>query len=59
MTSFVKKTRKKDVVGNVTFDLIGLLPTNHIIAYITMAYGSLKGNVRCYNSKIAQTAQTI
>ena len=63
MTSFVKKTRKKDgnvtFVGNVTFDLIGLLPTNHIIAYITMAYGSLKGNVRCYNSKIAQTAQTI
>ena len=33
MTSFVKKTRKKDV-GIVTFDLIaGLLPTNHIIAY--------------------------
>ena len=30
--------RKKDVVGIVTFDLIGLLPTNHIIAYITMAY---------------------
>ena len=25
----------------VTFDLIGLLPTNHIIAYITMAYQSL------------------
>ena len=22
----------------VTFDLIGLLPINHIIAYITMAY---------------------
>ena len=34
MTSFVKKkTCKKDVVGIVTFDLIGLLPTNHIIAY--------------------------
>jgi len=29
---------EKDVVGIVTFDLIGLLPTNHIIAYITMAY---------------------
>ena len=26
------------------FDLIGLLPTNHIIAYITMAYWSLLGN---------------
>ena len=26
------KTREKDVVGIATFDLIGLLPTNHIIA---------------------------
>ena len=25
------KTREKDVVGIVTFDLIVLLPTNHII----------------------------
>ena len=25
----------------VTFDMIGLLPANHIIAYITMAYQSL------------------
>ena len=33
MTSFVKKTREKDVVGIVTFDLIGLLCTNNIIAY--------------------------
>ena len=43
MMSFVKKkkTRKKEVVGIVTFDLIGLLPTNHSIAYITMAYRSL------------------
>ena len=32
----------------INFDLIGLLPTNHIIAYIiTMAYLSLWGNVRC------------
>ena len=29
--------REKDVVGIVTFDLIGLRPTNHIIAYTTMA----------------------
>ena len=36
-----KKNTKKDVVGIVTFDLIGLLPTNHIIAYITMACWSL------------------
>ena len=35
-----KKTREKDFVGIVTFDLISLLPTNHIIAYITMAYRS-------------------
>ena len=27
----MKQTRKKDMVGIVTFDLIGLLPTNHII----------------------------
>ena len=27
----MKQTRKKDIVGIVTFDLIGLLPTNHII----------------------------
>ena len=36
-----KKTREKDVVLIVTFDLIGLLPTNNIIAYVTMAYRSL------------------
>ena len=40
MMLFVEK-KKEDVVGIVTFDLIGLLPTNHIIAYITMAYRSL------------------
>ena len=34
-----KKKHEKDVVGIVLFDLIGLLPTNQIIAYITMAYG--------------------
>ena len=32
-----KKTREKDVVGIVTFDLTGLLPPNLIIAYIAMA----------------------
>ena len=35
--SFVKKKCEKDI-GIVTFDLIGLLPTNHIIAYITTTY---------------------
>ena len=33
--------REIDVVGIGTFDLISVLPTNHIIAYITMAYQSL------------------
>ena len=41
------KMRRKDVVGIVTFDLIGLLLTNHITAYITMAYQSLWENVWC------------
>ena len=33
------ETRRKDVFI-ITFDLIGLLATNHIIAYVTMAYRS-------------------
>ena len=41
MTSFVQKKHEKEVFGIITFDLIGLLPTNHITAYITMAYWSL------------------
>ena len=36
----MKQTRKKDLVGIVTFDLIGVLPTNRIISYFTMAYQS-------------------
>ena len=48
------KTREKDV-GIVTFDLIGLLPTNHIIAYITMAYIGVCEETFDINSKIAQT----
>ena len=32
MTSFRQKTREKDVVGIVTFDLIGSLAPNHVIA---------------------------
>ena len=55
-------TREKDVVGIVTFDLIGLLPggllrTNNIIAYITIAYRSEE--TFDVNSKIAQTTQCI
>ena len=37
----MKQTRKKDLVGIVTFDPIGVLPTNRIISYFTMAYQSL------------------
>ena len=37
-----------DVVGIfVTFNLTGLLPSNHIIAYIAMVYRSLWGTARC------------
>ena len=32
---------KKDVVGIVTFDQIGLLATNHVTAHISMAYRGL------------------
>ena len=65
MTSFAQKilvdcdchefamTQKwKDVVGIVSFNLIGFLPTNHIFAYITMAYEGLWGTFDV-NSKIA------
>ena len=40
-----RKMCETRVVGIVTFDLIGLLPTNHIIANIAMAYRSVGGNV--------------
>ena len=41
------KVHEKDVAGIAVFDLIGLLPTNHIIAYIkNIIYQSLWGNVR-------------
>ena len=48
-----KKTHKKDVVklNIVAFDLIGLLPTNHVIPYITMVYqrkrSMKRGNAQC------------
>ena len=61
MTSFVQKIlvdsnyqefdmtqmRQKYVVYIVLFDLIGLLPPNHIISYFTMAYtGALRLTLR-------------
>ena len=39
------KTREKDVVGIITFKLIGFLPTNHIIACITMTSRRLWENL--------------
>ena len=54
-----KKTREKDVVGIVTFDLIGLLHTNHIIAYITMAYTGVCKETFDIDSKMAQTTQNV
>ena len=48
MMSFVKKKKmsKKDVVRIVTFDLTGLLPTNHIIAYMYNYYNGKPEFVR-------------
>ena len=58
MTSFFFfKKCEKDVVRIVTFDLIGLLPTNHIILYITMAYGSLWGNGQCQQKNSSKNAK--
>ena len=55
--SFVHKTREKDVVGILTSDLIGLLPTNHNIAYITMEYTGVCEETFDFISIIAQTTQ--
>ena len=65
MTSFVQKvlvaynrhkTCEKDVVGTVTFDLIGFLPTNHIIIKLQEHTG-VYGETFDVNIKIAQTPQ--
>ena len=42
-----KKAYKKMLLELYHLYLIGLLPTNHIIAYITMAYRGFWGKVRC------------
>ena len=52
MTSFVQKKRAKP-------DLIGLLPTNHFIAYITMEYTGVCEETFDIHSKIAQTTQNV
>ena len=50
---------EKDVVGNVTSDLIALLPTNHIIAYITIWHTQVYEKTLNVNSTIAQTMQNV
>ena len=50
---------EKDVVGNVTSDLIALLPTNHTIAYITIRHTQVYEKMFDVNSKIAQTKKYI
>ena len=45
------------MVSAVPVDLIGLLPTNHIIAYITVAYTGVCEEMFDINSKKAQTMQ--
>ena len=52
-----KKKREKDVVEIITFDLISVLPTNHIIAYIW--HTGVCEETFNVNSKIAQTMQNI
>ena len=51
--------REKVVFGILTFDVIGLLPTNRSIAYITMALTGVWEETFDVNSKITQTMQNI
>ena len=55
ITSFVKKKRKKDLVGTVTFDLTGFLP---IIIILQWPPGDCEETFDV-TSKIAQTTQNI
>ena len=58
MTSFVIKNCERDLVVIVTFDLIGLLPTNHIIATLQRHTGVFE-EIFDVNSKIAQIRQNM
>ena len=53
------KMREKDVVGIVTFDLIGLLPTNHIICLYYNGIPEVFEKKFGVNSYIAKTTQNI
>ena len=52
------KTCEKDVVAQ-HYDLIGLLPNNHIVAYSIMHTGGYKETLYVNSIKIAQTTQNI
>ena len=57
LDKFAMKTRGKDVVGIVTFDLrVGLLPTNHIIIKLQW-HTEVYEETFDVNIKIAQTTQ--
>ena len=60
MTSFWgEKTREKDVVLIVTFDLIGLLPTNHKLLLILQWRTGVWEETFTVNRKIAQTTKNV
>ena len=59
MTSSVEKAHEKDVVGIVTFDLTGLLPTNHILLHILHWHTEVCEETFDVNSKKAQTTQSV
>ena len=59
MTSFVKKTREKDVVGIATFDVISLLPPITLLLISKRHTGVCEETFDVVNSKIAQTTQNI
>ena len=50
---------EKDVVGIVTFDLIGLLPTNHTLLFILQWHTEVYEKTLDINRKIAQPTQNI
>lgn len=49
----------KDIVGTVTFELIGLLPTNHTLLFILQWYTEVYEKTLDINRKIAQPTQNI
>lgn len=54
----MKQMRQKYVVCIVLFDLVGLLPSNHIISYFTKVYTrAYEADVKSF--KTAQTMQNI